>query len=841
MSFTLRVSFCLLALSLNYISPALVQSQPAPLAPAAQHSSDEDALRALAEAVYGAWAAKDLDAFMRLWSAESSELEARRKQTQRFFADSERIEIRSLTIRAVKLDGSQARVRSEADVRVIEGGTGKEKAGDGKRLRTLECVKEADHWKVRRLVSTYDEIAAALAAAGSEPRRAALLAEERELVTAELVRALIVKQGHRFLNQQDYSQALAIYRLAHSIAEQLGDREGIAIAQNYLGTAYCWLGDDTQGFVYLQKSLASYKALGDMLQVSNRLNQIGILYWERGNYGRALEYFQRGLAHDEAMPNKRGIADKLGGIGDVYSRQGRTDQALAYFRKSLKIFEELDDKRAIAYLQINIGTIYQSQGLYEQALEWFQRSMRSFEEIQARDVVHSLKNIGDVYRLQGRYDQAMEYLRKSLRLWEEDRNRLGLSRTLNSLARLYQDQGKYQEMLEVSRRAARLAEGLNAREELWNAQERIGAALLALGQRVEARRSFLAAIATIESLRHDVAGGEQQQQSFLENKLSPWLGMIALLVSQKEYAEALSFAEQSKARVLLDALQAGSASLRGSLTPRERQKEEEQRLRLAALNSQLTSEMRRDKPDRARVDELKAGVEKVRLEYEALETSLYVAHPELKVHRGEASIIKAGELTALLPDPSSALLEYVVADDRTYLFAVTKAINQAKAEVQVYTIPIKRAELGKQAESFRAQLAGRDLGFRASAQKLYDLLVRPAQKSLRGKSSLVIVPDDKLWELPFQALLSRDGRYVIEKSAVSYAPSLTVLREMKSQRGKRRPGRQAETSGYPLLALGNPAIGKETIERAALTLRDEKLDPLPEAEQEVKAISRLYG
>ena len=57
-------------------------------------------------------------------------------------------------------------------------------------------------------------------------------------------------------------------------------------------------------------------------------------------------------------------------------------------------------------------------------------------------------------------------------------------------------------MLEVSRRAASLAEEINAREELWNAQERIGRAFRALGQPAEARQSFLAAIATIESLRH---------------------------------------------------------------------------------------------------------------------------------------------------------------------------------------------------------------------------------------------------------------------------------------------------------------------------------------------------
>jgi CHAT domain-containing protein len=116
---------------------------------------------------------------------------------------------------------------------------------------------------------------------------------------------------------------------------------------------------------------------------------------------------------------------------------------------------------------------------------------------------------------------------------------------------------------------------------------------------------------------------------------------------------------------------------------------------------------------------------------------------------------------------------------------------------------------------------------------------------LRGKSSLVIAPDDALWALPFQALVAEDNRYVIESSAVSYVPSLTVLREMEAQRGKhrheRQTGRQAETAGYSLLALGNPAIGKETIERATLTMRDEKLNPLPEAEEEVKALGRLYG
>jgi CHAT domain-containing protein len=168
---------------------------------------------------------------------------------------------------------------------------------------------------------------------------------------------------------------------------------------------------------------------------------------------------------------------------------------------------------------------------------------------------------------------------------------------------------------------------------------------------------------------------------------------------------------------------------------------------------------------------------------------------------------------------------------------VTKAANQAQAEVRLFTLPVRRGDLARQTEAFRRQLAERDLAFRHSARALYDLLLKPAEAELRGKTNLIIVPDDVLWDLPFQALLTGANRFLIEEAAVSYAPSLTVLREMSKQ----RRGREADVGASTLLALGNPRVGKETIERAAVALRDVKLGPLPEAEQEVKALGRLYS
>ncbi|HSD46203.1 MAG TPA: CHAT domain-containing protein, partial [Pyrinomonadaceae bacterium] len=198
-------------------------------------------------------------------------------------------------------------------------------------------------------------------------------------------------------------------------------------------------------------------------------------------------------------------------------------------------------------------------------------------------------------------------------------------------------------------------------------------------------------------------------------------------------------------------------------------------------------------------------------------------------------IITQQELGDLLPNASSVLLEYVVTDDQTFLFAISKPADNAAAQIQVYTLPIQRTELVKQIESFRQQLATRNLGFRVSASKLYDLLLKPAQTQLRSKTNVVIAPDSNLWDLPFQALVNNNRRFVIEDASIAYAPSLTVLREMT----KRRMNQAATRTPATLLAFGHPIAGKRT--NSGPALRDAGLDPLPEAGEEVKTLARLYG
>ncbi len=116
-------------------------------------------------------------------------------------------------------------------------------------------------------------------------------------------------------------------------------------------------------------------------------------------------------------------------------------------------------------------------------------------------------------------------------------------------------------------------------------------------------------------------------------------------------------------------------------------------------------------------------------------------------------------------------------------------------------------------------------------------MLKPAAAQLQGRTSLIIVPDGALWELPFQALQPAPTRYLIEDCAIAYAPSLTALREMIKLRDRKK-----DSAGSPtLLAFGNPALGKQTIARVKSVLMDEKLDPLPEAERQVNVMKQIYG
>src|SRR5262249_51803345 len=142
-----------------------------------------------------------------------------------------------------------------------------------------------------------------------------------------------------------------------------------------------------------------------------------------------------------------------------------------------------------------------------------------------------------------------------------------------------------------------------------------------------------------------------------------YLAMIDLEIDQKRFMEAFSYAQRAKGRTLLESLQKGRESVSKSMSPAEREQEQQLSRKIISLNRQVTDEQIKSQPDKKRLGEFEEQLKKARLEFEAFQTTLYVAHPELKVQRGEIRQVSFDDIVDLIPDSNTALLDFIVTDE----------------------------------------------------------------------------------------------------------------------------------------------------------------------------------
>jgi CHAT domain-containing protein/Tfp pilus assembly protein PilF len=727
-----------------------------------------------------------------------------------------------------------------------------------------------------------EALADKLVAAPDEGARNALLSANSELVTVELVRAINRRARDLYRAGKDLPKEKVDYEAALTIAQRLNDKEQISNCLDNIGLVLEIQGDYEASMDYQRRALALAEETKNP-NLADFYNNLGVTLRKQGSPGEAADYLTRSLKLKEAQGDKRGMAQATFNLGNVYSELGNLRLALEQYQRSLEISKELGIQIGIAYNTDAMGTVYKSQGDYDLALSYYEQSLKIKEKAgNPREIANTIMNIGSVnqnmgngalaresfekalklkesaddkegvalvlkaegqlLREQGNYAEALQRDQASIKISEAIGHKSVLSQTLVEMARIYCAQKDYTRALELGQRASGIAREIGATATVSQALDVSGLALAGLGRIEEAGSTLAEAIRAVEGLRGQAAGTEEERASFFAQQLAPYQHMVQLLVSENKADEALAVAEQAKARVLLDVMRSGRIRVDKAMTAQENEQEHKLVNRLAFLNVQLSAEKAKSAANAARLTQLNADLDQARLEYRGFQTALYAAHPELRVERGDSQPISLAQTAALLPDPGTALLEFVVADEAAYLFVATKGTKAGSPQLTAYTLAVTAKELATRVDGFRKQLATRDPDYGKSAHELYRLLLRPARAALAGKTRLVIVPDGPLWELPFQALQPTAGHHLLEDTAISYTPSLTVLLEMVRRHG-------ARSEAQRLLALGNPAFSKQDADRLIAqanlapndhALRDLPVD-LPNARHEVAALSRLYG
>jgi CHAT domain-containing protein len=248
----------------------------------------------------------------------------------------------------------------------------------------------------------------------------------------------------------------------------------------------------------------------------------------------------------------------------------------------------------------------------------------------------------------------------------------------------------------------------------------------------------------------------------------------------------------------------------------------------------LRRERARQKPAADRLSALQAEQTARQADRDAQRRRLFDLHPSLREMRAQA-VPSGPEGAAVLGTPSAALLSFVVGESRTWVFAIGRDSASASWKVQkAVAVDVKATELNQQIKQFRESIAKKEDRAIELGRNLHTLLVEPVQAALAKNTLLVVVPDAFLWSLPFEALQTSAGRYLVEDAAISYAPSLSALVALEAA----ATTRQALPS---LVAFGQPTLGNAAEERLALVRPAPSAAPQLAADREVQLVASVFG
>jgi CHAT domain-containing protein/Tfp pilus assembly protein PilF len=631
----------------------------------------------------------------------------------------------------------------------------------------------------------------------------------------------------------EYSASLDLFQRELAIFEGLRDPEWIGRTHFNIGTTLGALGRCREAIPHLERARDAAEAAGTMAAASNAYNNLGLCHQGLGDYAGALEAYEHCLQIAESTGSRSELPPTLVNIGTIYRAQGAPLRALDSYRRSYAISSEQGEKQFMADALEDEGGVLLELGRLPEARAALDKALALAEESHRLSVVTwASADLAEVYARLGDRPRALALLQHCLETAEQMEELPLISRTRREIAALSLEDGKAREALDQGQRAADVARRYGLLEELWPALMVAGQAERALVHPDAAEEALREAVDVVEELRAHAVGPESDRAAFLIPRVAPYQELVSLLADGGRPWDALAVAERSKGRVLLDVMAGGRTAIGAALTRDERAEEARLEADVLSANSELRALLLQPQPEAARRKSLEDTRAARRLALEDWRTRQYAAHTELRVLRGESPPLAREDARRLLPDGQTVLLEYSLGGQRGYVFALSGG-RTGEAELSVHRLDAAPSEIVRLARDLRDRLARRDLEFDAAAARLYQALIAPARDVLRGARHVVLVPDGALWELPFQALRPRGGRYLVEDVAISYAPSLSVLRDM---RGQRRPPAPA---GHDLLALGNPDLGAGARRRTPSVLMSD-LQPLPEAETQVRAIARLY-
>lgn len=648
----------------------------------------------------------------------------------------------------------------------------------------------------------------------------------RQLGVREIEAGALSNLGEAYFSSGEVDKARQHQQQALLIWRALSNSHGQAIASIALGFYYRNLGEP-------EKALRSYVEALSIARHANDLSLETLALIAFANFKRkcgdrqdALDLYATAQVIAKRIGDQTSQGTILGGMGTIHFEMGNKEQALHYMEETTKIMERNGTLWGVAEGKLELGRIHNSLGEQEHALKYLFEALAIFKSIKMpRMESATLRALGQVYDSLGDTEKALDSHKSALKLTRPGEDQREEAYTLNYAGQTYEKLKRthsaltcYRRALERSRRSADPAgEALTLYNLAHLERDR--------GNLAEAKRYIEAAVAIVESQRANVSSHDLRTSYLarVRNTYDLYVDILMRLHNESPHsgfdAEAFAISEKARARSFLESLREARANVRDGVDPVLLAKEKQLNESLATkaqLHVQLLAAKQND--EAANVSKELDGLVG---ELAQLRAQVRQASPQLAT-LSMPELLNLKEVQRRLLDDQTILLEFVLGDDRSYVWAVSRSASSS------YELP-RRAVIEKFALRLHNLLtayqpiAGEPTAVRVERQKkidaelpaeiasLSELVLGPLAGEL-NKKRLLVVADGALQYVPFQLLQSPGSQDpLISKHVIINSPSASLYALLKDEAAKRKRAANAvAVLADPVFEADDPRLRSRT-------------------------------
>jgi tetratricopeptide (TPR) repeat protein/DNA-binding CsgD family transcriptional regulator len=210
--------------------------------------------------------------------------------------------------------------------------------------------------------------------------------------------------------QGNFPAALAKYREALAINEEIKYKSGVAKDLMHIGTVYYSNNRFAEALDYFKESLRLREDLKDKSGIAKIWLNLGATYNKLRNNSLALDAYKKSLALSTELEKPGDVALSLYNIGNVYVDLTNFREAIVYYQQSFEIASSLNDKRALSYAYEGFSKVYNKDKNYNQSIVAAQKGIALSEEIgELEQIITFRKLLVENYKALGQFEKALAF------------------------------------------------------------------------------------------------------------------------------------------------------------------------------------------------------------------------------------------------------------------------------------------------------------------------------------------------------------------------------------------------------------------------------------------------